>query len=249
MGDIITSFILSAGPEFAVVFIGLLIILGSGINIPGKISVQNWVRNILRFVGFAILLIGLYFMLLKIGFDFFIEFRKLITWNNAIILIVAGIAYLINEKNKYSIDVKVFPENEQVHVNVVNNGRADTVLVAHLDYIELLEKENKIIPTPSSILAWQGSAANVRLMNMQESNFCILTKYDNNICLDFSTYHKHRLESNKKYKISISIYRWKWKSPKHLMKNISAEFLIKELQSSYVSDEIFEIKWYPKKEN
>ena len=251
-GEVFEGITNAFGLEAGVVIVGLIIIGFTAWNVSSKSPSPKVVTSLLYIMGLGLLLMGSYFMLSKIGFDILIEIPKLFTCNNGIILtlflVLTGIIYLFIEKIRYSIDVKVYPGKEQVYVNVINDGKADIVCVSYIDKLEEIGENEREIAIESSILAWRGNHGNTNLTNMEENRFYILNKCRNNVCLEFSDFHRQPLESNRRYRISISIYRAKWKSMKRLMKRIKAEFYIKESRSSYGSDVFFEIKWYPKDE-
>ena len=249
MEDIITTFILSAGPEFALTFIGLLIIIGSEINTPGKISQLKHVRNLLCLIGFVILFTGLYFMLLKIDFDIFIEAKNLFTRENLIILSIALIIgiiiyHLLNIK-RYSITVSDFSNDEQVYINIVNDGKEEITCVAYLESLEKIYKGKKeeIVNIPSNIFLWGNNTSRVKLYNMGEGRFWVLDVYSKEMCLALGGSDNLPLEYGKKHIISIGIYRLNHKSSRSLMKIINAEFVIKiENQSSIYRTE-YKIDW------
>lgn len=249
MGEIIASLILAAGPEFAMTLIGILIILCSGINIPGKISLSNYVRNLLQLIGFVILLTGLYFMLLKIGFDALIEVPKLYTRENLIIflilLIIGIIAYYLINKKRYSIIVTDFSDDEQVYINVINDGKAEIVCVAYLENFEKFgrgKKAEKII-TPSNIFLWRSNTPRIELIKMGEGRFWVLSEHSNEMCLMLGGSDNLPIEYGKKYAVSIGIYCLRGKNRKHLMETINGEFCVKITNVSYSNTHSYKIDW------
>ena len=255
-GEIFEGIASTFGLEAGVVIVGLGIIAFTTWNICSKSPLPRWVRFLLYIIGFVHLFIGLYYMLLKIGFDFFVEIQKLFTCRNLIFfsvlaLIIVFIYYLIN-RNKYSIKVNVHPEPEQVYVNIFNDGKAEITCIAYLENIEEVGRGGKInkINPPSNLFLWHRNKPSVNLAVAGEGKFWILDTWGNEMCLFLGGSDNLQLEYGKKYKVSIGIYRLKQKSKKHLMKTINGEFCVRVTDTShfnsslsYLNTRSYKINW------